>query len=153
MVEKRKNIPKAGDARADWREATRLHIYTSRLAVLQAYLEKSKAEQRELLRKRQEQLTNKHKKLLAGLKEHITLANRLIEKVQLRLDSVREGLKFNRDATVTVRALLTGDVQFMAQDITIVGDSSVSEFVVRTRAVNNTHFSKIPDSPSKASND
>lgn len=137
---------------ANWREAIREHILTGRLAKLDAYLEKSKAEQRELARKTQGQMTTRHKDLLASLKEHLALAKDLIEALKGRQKVLRDSLKFNPEATVTVRAELAGDVHFMINGAKVIGDSSVAEFTVKTKAVNNTHFSKMKEEASTPAN-
>lgn len=136
---------------ADWREAIRMHILTTRRTSLENYLNKRKSELRDLVRKKQAQLTAKHKEQLATLKDQILLANKLIEKLQIRLKALRETLRFNDAATVTVRSELAGDVQFVAKDLKIVGDPTVSAFVVRTRSVNNTHFSQITETDAVSS--
>ena len=127
---------------ADWREAIRSHILRARLTKIEAYVEKLKAEQRELLRKSQGQMTPRHKELRESMKEHLALGKKLIETILARQKILQEALKFNPDAIVTVRAELAGDVQFLIKENTVIGDSTVSEFTVRTMAVNNTHFSK-----------
>lgn len=127
---------------ADWREAIRSHILMTRLAKMEAYVEKIKAEQRDLLRKSQGQMTARHKELRETIKEHLALAKKLIDTLLARQKVLIEALKFNPEATVTVRAELAGDVQFLINGKTVIGDATVSEFTVRTVAANNTHFSK-----------
>ncbi len=117
----------------DWRAELALRIRSQRLAKLTDWLDQSRQNLRELMRKNKSQLSKKNEEMIEVLKGQLERGRELMDKLQLKVDESRSKLVHDKEAFILVEETLIGTTKIEIGGVPIAVGSDVAGVKVRAK--------------------
>jgi hypothetical protein len=124
----------------DHKVMRRIKIRQKRFDDLTKAQERYKNEFRELVQKKESQLTLKHKQLKESLKEKLTSVRPLIEKAQAALEKVKGTMTYNADAMIAANNVFAANCQIEIGGYSVVMETDTIAAAVTAKKRRDTHI-------------
>jgi uncharacterized protein (DUF342 family) len=132
----------------DWVIQNSLKIKSSRLKKIEQVAEEDRRTLRELVRKKDNQLTKVHRQQIENLKQRAIKARQIQEKLKVKIDDLQRNMNWKRDAKVLVRGLLCTNVDVIIAGKKITVTHEVVEVIISGEKKRGSYINPIEEAAS-----
>ena len=129
----------------DWMIQNALKIKSARLKKVEEIAEEDRKQMRELVRKKEAQLTKGHRAYIEKLKQRTIKARKLIEALKLSLDEKRRAMSWKKDSSIYIRMVLSTNVSLCVGGKKVPVTHEVVEVVVTSDKKRGSHINPLEE--------